>query len=89
MDLQKLNNAVIGTNLYVIRHRDPLRLKVDREHIPDLVDIGVDSKEFKQNEARYFIEGHILPYFDDHNTRTPKRTLKLPRTNFSHLCRPA
>lgn len=65
VDLQKLNNAVIGTNLHVIRHRDPLRLKVDRTHIPDLVEIGVDTREFKQNEARYFIEGHVLPYFDD------------------------
>jgi hypothetical protein len=65
MDLQKLNNEVVGTSLHVVQHRDPLGIKVDRGHIPDLVEIGVDYNTFDKNEARYFIEDHILPYFDD------------------------
>ncbi len=65
MDLQKLNNDVIGTNLHVIRHRDPLRLRVDKANIPDIVEIGVHANDFKQNEARYFVEDHILQYFED------------------------
>ena len=82
MDLQKLNNAVIGTNLRVIRHRDPLRLKVDRGHIPDLVEIGVDTKEFKQNEARYFIEDHILPYFEDPQHQDAKAYFEAVQSEF-------
>ena len=39
MNLQKLNNDVIGTNLHVIRHRDPLLLRVDKVNIPDIVEI--------------------------------------------------
>lgn len=65
MDLQKLNNDVIGTKLNVTRHRDPLRLRVDKANIPGIVDVGVVAKDFKENEARYFVEDHILPYFED------------------------
>ena len=65
MDLQKLNNDVIGTKLNVTRHRDPLRLRVDKANIPGIVDVGVVAKDFKENEARYFVEDHILPNFED------------------------
>ena len=51
--------------MHVIRHRDLLRLRVDRANIPDIVEIGVDANEFKRNEARYFVEDHILPNFED------------------------
>ena len=82
MDLQKLNNDVIGTKLNVTRHRDPLQLRVDKANIPGIVDVGVVAKDFKENEARYFVEDHILPYFEDPQDKDATAYFENAQTEF-------
>jgi hypothetical protein len=58
-----LDNMVLATNLPIIRHRDPLRIHVDKGHIPDLLEVGVATSTFNKHEARNFVDGHVLPSY--------------------------
>lgn len=82
LDLQKLEQTVIRTNLDVTRHRDPLRLWVDRGTIPDVLEIGDTTSTFDKHEARKFVEGHILPEFEKPDTNDAKKFFDAAATRF-------
>lgn len=82
LDLQKLEQTVIRTNLDVTRHRDPLRLWVDRGSIPDVLEIGDATSVFDKHEARKFVEGHILPEFNEPNSNDAKKFFEAAATRF-------
>jgi hypothetical protein len=60
-----LDQHVMDINLPLYRHRDPLRMRVDRGHIPDLLELGPVTEAFDKNEVRAFVDDHILPSYDN------------------------
>jgi hypothetical protein len=68
-----LDNTVLATNLPIIRHRDPLRIHVDKGHIPDLLEVGVATATFNKHEVRNFVDSHVLQFHEKATSADAKK----------------
>jgi hypothetical protein len=63
-DYDLLDQTVMDADVPLARHRDPLRMKIDRSLVPDMLELGPTGNVVGTQEARSFIDSEILPSFD-------------------------
>jgi len=63
-DYDLLDQQMLDSDVALSRHRDPLRMKIDRSLIPDMLELSPTSKIVGELEARDFIDTEILPVYD-------------------------
>jgi len=63
-DYDLLDQTMLDSDVALSRHRDPLRMKIDRSLIPDMLELSPTSKVVGELEARDFIDTEILPVYD-------------------------
>ena len=72
-DYDLFDQNVLDSDVPLSRHRDPLRMKVDRAILPDIVELGPTTDAFSNQEARVFIDSHLLPLYDTPTSEEAKR----------------
>lgn len=63
-DYDLLDQSVLDSDVVLARHRDPLRMKVDRATIPKMLQLGPTTDSVSLLEAREFIDSQVLPWRD-------------------------
>ena len=58
-----LDEHVMAKHVLLYRHRDPMRMIVEKDDIPDMLKLGPTTDAFEKNEARSFVDGQILRYY--------------------------
>ena len=62
-DYDLLDQTIMDSDVPLARHRDPLRMKIDRSLVPDMLELAPTANVVGELEARAFIDSQVLPLY--------------------------